>query len=121
MSQTASSSETIKVPKGDYLIREGEESTQMYFLQKGSMSVLKRIGDSEKQIGTIYAGEVVGEMSFLDKQPRCASVKAISDCELVAIPVAKFEKFFDDLPVWYKALIHTLLERLRRANARIRI
>lgn len=115
------SNETIKILKGDYLIREGEESTQMFFLQKGSMSVLKKIGDAEKQIGTIYAGEVVGEMSFLDKQPRCASVKAISECELVSIPSAKFEKFFNDLPVWYRALVSTLLERLRRANARIRI
>ncbi len=115
------SNETINVAKGDYLIREGEESSQMYFLQKGSMSVLKKVGDTEKQIGTIYAGEVVGEMSFLDKQPRCASVKAINDCELTVIPSAKFEKFFEELPVWYKALVHTLLERLRRANARIRI
>ncbi|MBI2522523.1 MAG: cyclic nucleotide-binding domain-containing protein [Bdellovibrio sp.] len=114
-------SDAVIIAKGDYLVREGEESTQMWYLQKGSMSVLKKIADTEKQIGTIYAGEVVGEMSFLDKQPRCASVKAISDCELVAIPSAKFEKFFEELPLWYRALVHTLLERLRRANSRIRI
>ncbi|MEK6624356.1 MAG: cyclic nucleotide-binding domain-containing protein [Bdellovibrionota bacterium] len=111
----------VTIVKGDYLIREGDESTQMWYVQKGSMSVLKKVGDTEKQIGTIYAGEVVGEMSFLDKQPRCASVKAINDCELVAVPSAKFEKFFEELPVWYRALVHTLLERLRRANSRIRI
>jgi len=114
-------SETITLSKGDYLVREGEESSIMYYLQKGSMGVFKRTGDIEKQIGTIYAGELVGEMSFLDKQPRCATVQAISECELVVVPNAKFEKFFNDLPVWYKALVHTLLERLRRANARIRI
>jgi CRP/FNR family cyclic AMP-dependent transcriptional regulator len=111
----------VQVAKGETLIHEGEECTQMYYLQSGSMSVHKRTNDTEKQIGTIYAGEVVGEMSFLDKQPRCASVKAISDCELVIIPSDKFEKMFQELPVWYKALVHTLLDRLRRSNARVRV
>ena len=114
-------SDVIRLNKGDYLIREGEESTQMYYLQTGSMSIHKRIGDTEKQIGTIYAGEVVGEMSFLDSQPRCATVKAISECELTAVPTARFESMLNELPVWYRALVSTLLDRLRRANQRIRI
>lgn len=111
----------IKVIKDDFLIREGDESTEMFYLQSGTMNVFKRIGDQEKQIGTIYPGEVVGEMSFLDKSPRCASVKAITDCELVSVPSEKFEKMFKDLPLWYRALVNTLLDRLRKANARIRI
>jgi len=114
-------SNTINLNKGDVLIHEGDDSSNLYFLQKGSMAVFKRSGDTEKQIGTIYAGELVGEMSFLDREPRCASVKAIGECELVEIPIIKFEKYFQDQPIWYKALVHTLLERLRRANARIRI
>lgn len=118
---TGAGNEIIKLEKGEAVIHEGEESTQMYYLQSGSMSVHKRIGDSEKQIGTIYAGELVGEMSFLDKQPRSATVKAINECELVVIPAAKFEKMFKELPVWYRALVHTLLDRLRRANSRIRV
>jgi len=113
--------DTLELAAGEFLVREGEDSTQMYFLQTGSMSVIKRSEDQEKQIGTIYAGEVVGEMSFLDNEPRCASVKAINDCQLVIIPPAKFEKMFQDLPVWYKALVNTLLERLRKANSRVRI
>lgn len=104
-----------------YLLREGDESSAMYFLQSGTLSVLKRQGDMEKQIGTIYSGEVVGEMSFLDKQPRSASIKAITDCELMVIPSEKFDKVFKEQPNWYKALINTLLERLRKANARIRV
>jgi CRP/FNR family cyclic AMP-dependent transcriptional regulator len=121
MSSSARGNEIIKLAKGDALIHESEESTQMYYLESGSMGVFKRVDDIEKQIGTIYAGELVGEMSFLDKQPRSATVKAINDCELVVIPAAKFEKMFKELPVWYRALVHTLLDRLRRANARIRV
>lgn len=93
----------------------------MYFLQSGTLAVLKRQDDAEKQIGTIYAGEVVGEMSFLDREPRSASIKAMKESELMVIPVEKFDNVFKSQPTWYKALINTLLERLRKANARIRV
>jgi len=115
------STDTITIEKDEYLVRENEESTQMFFLQSGTLAVFKRRGDVEAQIGTIYAGEVVGEMSFLDREPRSASVKAITECTLVVIPAGKFDKFLADQPKWYRALVHTLLDRLRKANARIRI
>ncbi len=114
-------SANVKVSKDEYLIHEGDESSEMFYLQSGTLNVYKRIGDQEKQIGTVYPGEVVGEMSFLDKSPRCASVRAVTDCELVAVPSEKFDKMFKDLPLWYRALVNTLLDRLRKANSRVRI
>lgn len=114
-------SESLKVKAGEYLLREGEASTQMFYLQSGTMGVFKIKGNLENQIGTIYSGEVVGEMSFLDKEPRSASVKAITDAEVTVIPSEKFDRALNSMPAWHKALVHTLLERLRKANARIRV
>src|SRR5438445_6665100 len=115
------SAESIRLMPNEYLMREGEESTEMYYLQSGTLAVFKRKGDQEHQIGTIIAGELVGEMSFLDEQPRSASVKAMSECVLVVIPHDKLETTLDNLPKWFSALLHTLTDRLRKANARIRI
>lgn len=114
-------SEKLQLKPNDYLINEGDESTEMFFLQTGTLGVFKKKGEEEVQIGTIYAGEVVGEMSFLDKEKRSASVKAISEASVAVIPLLKFEKVLSDLPPWYTALIKTLLDRLRKANDRIRI
>ncbi|MBC7537521.1 MAG: cyclic nucleotide-binding domain-containing protein [Bacteriovorax sp.] len=114
-------SETIRLMPNEYLMREGEESTEMYYLQSGTLAVFKRKGDQEHQIGIIIAGELVGEMSFLDKNPRSASVKAMSDCLLVVIPIEKLEHVLETMPKWFSALLHTLTDRLRKANARIRI
>ena len=115
------SADVLELKNGDYLMREGDDSTHMYFVQTGSLAVMKVKGGAEKQIGTIYAGELVGEMSFLDKEPRSASVKAISECELTVIPSEKFEKAIQKQPNWYRALVNTLLDRLRKANTRIKI
>ena len=116
-----SSNESIKLNPGDYLLREGEKSTEMYYLQSGTLAVFKRKGEKENQIGTIISGELVGEMSFLDKEPRSASVKAMTESILVVVPHEKLEATLNGLPKWFTALLHTLLDRLRKANARVRV
>lgn len=114
-------SETVRLMPNDYLMREGEDSTEMYYLQSGTLAVFKRKGDQEYQIGSIIAGELVGEVSFLDQNPRSASVKAMGECTLVVIPHDKLEQTLESLPKWLGALLNTLTERIRKANGRIRI
>lgn len=111
----------VKLEKGDTLLHEGENSHSMYWLQKGQLSVHKKHGNSEILLGHVYSGEIVGEMSFLDDEPRSATVRALTDCELLEIHNEKYEKIFLTQPKWLQVLIRTLLDRLRRANARIKV
>ena len=113
--------ELVKLNPGDYLLHEGAESREMYYVQSGTLAVFKRKGDRESQIGTIIAGELVGEMSFLDKQPRSASVKAMTEAVVVVVPHEKLDKTLEGLPKWFSALQYTLVERLRKANSRVKI
>jgi CRP/FNR family cyclic AMP-dependent transcriptional regulator len=101
-----------KLKSSDFLIKEGEASTELYFVKSGKFEVLV----NGVVIGTIGANEVVGEMSFLDEKPRSASVRAIEDCELLMIPHDKMLDFEASLPAWYKTLVDTLVKRLRKAN-----
>jgi CRP-like cAMP-binding protein len=107
--------------KDEYLLREGEHSDTMYWLQTGQLVVIKRKGNEEIQLGHIFAGELVGEMSFLDGEPRSASVRAITDCDVVEIPREVFEKVFNGQPNWFQGLVKTLTERLRKTNARLKV
>lgn len=109
------------IQKDELLIREGEHSGNMFWLQTGQLVVLKRKGLEEIQLGHIYAGELVGEMSFLDGEPRSASVKAITECELIEIPRETFDKVFTGQPTWFQGLVKTLTERLRKTNAKVKV
>jgi CRP/FNR family transcriptional regulator, cyclic AMP receptor protein len=115
------SAQVKRLKVGETLISEGQESTSLYYLQKGSMEVTKRKGNVMVKLGHIFSGELVGEMSFLDKGPRSATVIAKEDCELLEIPAEKFQEILDSQPTWMGSLINTLLDRLRRTNARIKI
>ncbi len=107
--------------KDEVLLREGETSNTMYWLQSGQLVVTKRRTNEDVVLGHISTGELVGEMSFLDGEPRSATVKAVTECELVEIPREVFEKTFHSQPTWFQGLVKTLTERLRKANARVRV
>jgi CRP/FNR family cyclic AMP-dependent transcriptional regulator len=110
-----------RIKKGDVLLNEGEESTNLFWVQDGQLEVYKRKSNKEVLIGHVYTGELVGEMSFLDNMPRSATVKALTDCELLEIPSESYKQIFEGQPKWLQLLIRTLVERLRRANAKIKI
>ncbi len=112
---------TIKLAPNEILIREGEKSTAMYLVQTGQLVVTKKRGNDEITLGHIYSKELVGEISFLDKEPRSATVQAVTECELIEIPQDTFEKIFSTQPKWLEILYMTLAERLRKADARIKI
>ncbi len=114
-------SEEIILEQGHYLLREHDDSFEMYYLKSGILDVYKMKNTMEVKIGEIQKGEIVGEMSFLDKHPRSASIKASTNCTLIKIESAKFDKMLSELPAWYTALINTLLERLRKSNTKIKI
>jgi CRP/FNR family transcriptional regulator, cyclic AMP receptor protein len=122
MSTEKKKSSNLTLKKGDILIREGQESTSMFYVQSGSFLVTRRKANGETiNIGQIHSGELVGEMSFLDKEPRCATVTAASEVELVEIPAEKFKDILAKQPVWLNALVLTLTKRLRKANALIKV
>lgn len=106
--------------KGDALMKEGETSNSMYWVQSGTLRLFKKKGSGFIELGVVHSGEVVGEMSFLDNQPRSASVEALQPCDIVEIPRGKFDEFINAQPSWMKSLVHTLVKRLRATNNRVR-
>lgn len=111
----------IKLDSGQTLIKEGEHSLSMYWLQKGQLIVTKKRQNEDVILGHINAGELVGEISFLDKEARSGTVKAVTECDLIEIPQETFDSIFKDKPKWLEILVMTLAERLRKANARIKV
>jgi CRP/FNR family transcriptional regulator, cyclic AMP receptor protein len=113
--------EIIKLNAHEVLLREGEYSDHMYWVQTGQLVVTKKRGHESVVLGNIFSGELVGELSFLDAGPRSATVEALTECELIKIPQEVLEKALATQPKWLAMLVKTLAERLRKTNARIRI
>jgi CRP-like cAMP-binding protein len=111
----------IKLAPDQILLREGEHSHSMFWVQSGQLVVTKKRGADDVLLGHVYSGELVGEISFLDNEARSATVKAVSECEVIEIPQETLDKVFSTQPKWMEILVKTMAERLRKANARIKV
>lgn len=111
----------ITLAANEILLREAEITHNMFWVQSGQLVVTKKRGNEDVVLGYIHSGELVGEISFLDSHPRSATVKAVTEVELIEIPQETFDKVFQSQPKWLEVLVKTLAERLRKANARIKI
>lgn len=111
----------VNLAANKILLSEGEESHSMYLLQEGQLVVTRKEGDKEVILGHINPGEIVGELSFLDQEPRSATVRAVKDCKLAQIPHKTIEEVLKTAPPWMGIFINTLVTRLRNADAKIKI
>ena len=75
------------LPAGAVLIRQGAPIDAVFILLAGKLSVWLA-GREEREIARLNAGEIVGEMSFLDARPPSATVKGVEDSTVFAIPRA---------------------------------
>lgn len=110
-----------KIPKDNYLFREGDQPDAMYIIKSGQLAITKTKGNSEVTLAEISTGAMVGEMAIFDKKPRSANVKAMKDSEVIMLPYEALHQQMENLPVWVKAILRTLNENLREANKKIKI
>lgn len=102
--------------QGDVLLREGDTGDFVYFVIKGRLQASRHLNGQEVVLGKIEIGEFVGEMAYINGEVRNAQVQALSDCELIEVPVGRFDKILFRRPSWSKALMMTLSKRLKRSN-----
>ena len=112
-----------KSKAGDEVLSEGTEGSELYILQKGRVSVLKRTLDQERYtIVTLKEDEdaFFGELALLDEEVRSASVTADTDCEFLVINREDFNQLGEEDPklglLVTRAIGKELSKRLRKAN-----
>jgi CRP-like cAMP-binding protein len=72
------------------------------------------------EIARVYANEVLGELSFFDRQPRSASAVALTEVEVMELKFEGLDKLWNQIPEYMKTIMASVAERLRRANDTIR-
>lgn len=75
----------VTVPAGTQLIEQGKPTEWLYFVLDGALVVHT---PTAPQIAILKAGDVVGEISFVDARPPVASVRADVESKVGAIPRA---------------------------------
>jgi CRP-like cAMP-binding protein len=101
---------------GDTILSEGEVGDTAYLINSGSVEVIVGKGNKARNVGTLEAGEVFGEMSLIDPGPRSATVRALSDTECVVTTYDELTDTFKEYPERAFEFMKTLAGRLRHMN-----
>ncbi|MFQ5563195.1 MAG: cyclic nucleotide-binding domain-containing protein, partial [Parvularculaceae bacterium] len=81
---------------GKALFAQGESSDAIYFVLSGRLIVVRQGPDGEEEVvAYVRAGEPVGEMALLSDEAHSASVFALRDTEILALPHAEFDALFE--------------------------
>lgn len=118
--------------KGNILFKEGDTSKNIYVVAEGRLGVRKRIIDKKDDniplapvIAEHGVGEIVGEFSFFDGNPRSAEVFAMIDTWVLILDSEMFHHFTDNFPQVSQKItvniIKILIGRMRKANQRLSI
>jgi len=106
-------------PRGTVLFREGDEGREMFVVNAGSVTISKRVGEVEKILSRLGAGEFLGEMAILNNKPRSATAVCDEDCRLLVIDARTFETMIRSNSEIAVRLIKKLSDRLAEANEQI--
>jgi CRP/FNR family transcriptional regulator, cyclic AMP receptor protein len=97
----------------EVLFRQGDPSDFAFLVLSGSADVLREAGEDAVVLGTVHAGEFVGEMGVLEGRPRSATVRATSRVEAELIERQAFLERVSSEPELARKLLVRMSARLR--------
>lgn len=105
---------------GSTLVKQGSEDRNISILGSGSARVVKSAKDKIEEVARFGAGSVLGEMAFMDAEPRSTSVEAVEQVSLLSLPYEKLLDLFQQdqefAARFYQAVAALLTRRLRGAT-----
>jgi len=87
------------IPKGKYVLRNGEVCHSIYFIKKGLLRGF--IKEKNKEVTTWFTAEnelVAAIRSFLLQIATIENIQAVEDCELLAISFSDLNKLYQKYP-----------------------
>lgn len=110
-----------RYPAKSTLIYAGDKSDSLYYIIKGSVTVLIEDDEGREMIvAYLNNGDFFGEMGLFDEQDsRSAWVRAKTECEVAEISYSKFQELTEEHPEFLYALGSQMARRLRNTTRKV--
>jgi CRP/FNR family cyclic AMP-dependent transcriptional regulator len=107
-------------PRDTRVFHEGDPGDACYIVRLGACRVTREHSDGRAiTLANLGPGDIFGELAMLDGETRSASVEALEDTELLALPASDVRALLRDHADMAVKLVVALTRRLRDANERI--
>ncbi len=101
------------VKSGDEIVCQGDIGDAFYIIVEGEVGVVLRDKDlQENEIVQLGPGNFFGEMSMLGQGTRMATVRALTDCQLLKVPQEKFNLIERQFPQLQQVIVEGYHKRM---------
>lgn len=104
---------------GEVIVRQGDVGECMFAVQAGQVEVVRETADAAIQLGVLQEGDIFGEMSVLEKQPRSATVRALGEARLLRIDKKTFLRRIHEDASLALNVARLLCRRIRHLNVEL--
>ena len=109
-----------RYPAKSTLIFAGDSCDTLYYIIKGSVTVLIEDDDGREMIiAYLNAGDFFGELGLFDQQERSAWIRAKTECDVAEIGYPAFHELSLTHPEFLYAVAKQLAQRLRDTTRKV--
>jgi CRP/FNR family cyclic AMP-dependent transcriptional regulator len=101
---------------GEIVVREGDQTREMYVIKEGGVEIFKLVGGHEVRLAVLERGSFFGEMSLLEGLPRSATARAMGETELVVLRPGSLLLRIRQDPTFAFELLQQMSRRIRQLN-----
>ena len=106
--------------RNQLLLAHKDDSTDIFFVTEGRVrATIFSFAGKEVAFRDIEAGEIFGELSAIDAQPRSASVVAQSAGQMAVLPSSVFWEILSERPAVAAAMLRQLTSQVRNLSERV--
>jgi CRP-like cAMP-binding protein len=106
----------VCLEKGAMLLEEGHSDDTLYVVVSGRLEVIKPTGGGDTiTLQLLHAGDMAGILGFVDGVPHSAAIRALDQCELIALDRKDLEMLIAKDP----QLVYQVMRAVVRAAHRI--
>lgn len=106
-----------KYNDGDIIFNEGDAGDWVYAVMSGEVEIFRTIRGKKVVIDRLKEGDLIGEVSFIDKNPRTASARAVGEVTLGLFDKNYLTEQYNKLPGNFRELFDFMAKRLRKMTA----
>ncbi len=111
----------VEYSPNEIIFCEYEPGNEFYFIQQGEVRIVKIINDREKIIDVLEKGDVFGEMSILEEEPRSATAIAGTHAKVLKFHRDNFDALLQGNPQLAYKLLLIFSKRIYDAKRRLMI
>ena len=104
----------------EVLVREDTTDNHLYVIADGTLGVVRNINSDQRlTIATLGAGDLAGELSFIDATKRHASLVALGRTRVLGLEREHFESLLTSHPVLFYHVIRAIVRTVHIIQQRL--